>query len=54
MQLREQVVRYLEDYLLIGSNSQNSVTANVNPGNEEYVKLAKSWGVLQDSEELNK
>lgn len=54
MQLREQVVRYLEDYLLINSNSQNSVTANVNPGDEGYIKRAKSWGVLQDSEEINK
>lgn len=54
MQLSEKVVRCLEDYLLINSNSQNSVTATVNPREGQYVKIAKSLGVLKDSEEINK
>lgn len=39
---------------IINSNSQNSVTATVNPKDGECVKLAKSLGVLEDSEEINK
>lgn len=39
--------------LFINSNSQNSVAAKVNPRDGEYIKLAKSWGMLLDSEEIN-
>lgn len=53
MQLGEKVVRCLEDYLLINSNSQNLVTATVHARDGEYVKLAKSLGMLKVSEEIN-